>query len=208
MLIAQRNETPSQQAQLGQRAQQKIASRWIPQGSTKVTHPLGICYTQDTPRGFAVIAYAGNAGKRSFYELHRRAEDRDRRISEFFRDLEGHQLLKAQRNAERARPHVLKAGDILHHSWGWEQTNCDYYQVVGTTTHTVTVRGISDKTVEGSTYSHGMADMRLAVPDSFHGEEITLRANAAGISNKSDGPLSHGCISKWDGKPNYCSWYA
>lgn len=194
--------------------QAKLSSRYIPKESREVRHPLGVAYIHETLNGpqrikvYCVIAYAGNAGKRSFYESYRREEDRDKRVAEFFRNLEGHETLKAGRKAEQSKPHTLKVGDILHHSWGWEQTNCDYYQIVSITGHTVTVRAISDNTVEGSTYSHGMADMRIAVRDSFCGEEVTLRANAAGVGNKSHGALSHGSISVWDGKPNYCSWYA
>lgn len=188
--------------------EQKLASRFIPKGSTEIRHPLGVAYTQDTERAFFAIAYIGNAGKRCFYESYRRADLRDKRVSEFFSGLEKRAVLMAECRVQRAAPHSIKVGTILHHSWGWEQTNCDYYQVISVTAHTITVRAIGDSTVLGSSYSHGMADMRLAVADSFSGEPITLKASSAGISNKSGGALSHGSISVWDGKPNYCSWYA
>lgn len=38
---------------------------------------------------------------------------------------------KKQRTAERNQPHTLKVGDILSGSWGYEQTNVEFYEVVG-----------------------------------------------------------------------------
>lgn len=28
------------------------------------------------------------------------------------------------------KQHIFKTGDILHHSWGYDQTNADFYQVI------------------------------------------------------------------------------
>ena len=70
------------------------------------------------------------------------------------------------------------------------------------------IRAIGNKTVEGSSYSHGMADMELPVPNEFHGDAITVKVDGQNRVCVSDGPLSHGSCSPWDGKPQYCSWYA
>lgn len=43
-----------------------------------------------------------------------------------------------------------KPGDLLVNSWGYDQTNIDYWQVVATTAKTVTIRRIGSKTVPGS----------------------------------------------------------
>jgi hypothetical protein len=36
---------------------------------------------------------------------------------------------KAQKAAARAKPHALQVGDVLRSSWGYDQTNIDYYEV-------------------------------------------------------------------------------
>ena len=52
-----------------------------------------------------------------------------------------------------------KVEDILYSSWGYDQTNIDFYQVVEVKGKSVVIREIAAKSVEGSLYSHGMADM-------------------------------------------------
>ena len=56
-------------------------------------------------------------------------------------------------------------GDIVHHSWGYDQTQCDYYQVVALTKAMVTLKPIKSKTVEGS--EGFMCQHCLPVKDGF-----------------------------------------
>ena len=186
-------------------------TRWIPKDATAIEHPAGlaIAYSYTDPKGrTAAIAYHGKANKPDFHECYFKAESRDKRIADYFAGVTAHELQKAQWREERNRPHTLKPGDILHHSWGWEQTNCDYYQILSVTPHGATIRAIASETVDGSTVSHGMADMRVPVRDAFHGEPIKVRINGRNQIAASEGRFSYGCANLWDGKPNYCSWYA
>jgi hypothetical protein len=192
-----------------------LQSRYIPKDSQAIEHPLGVAYVQDLPAAnsrmkYLAIAYAGKANKKSFYESYATKEARDKRIADFFAGLESWQKMKAERRAESSKPHTLKVGDILHHSWGWEQTQCDYYQILAVTPHGATIQAIISKTVEGSTVSHGMADRQIAIPDSFHGEPLRVKIDGFNrvCVSKGNGPLSHGSCGPWDGKPQYCSWYA
>jgi hypothetical protein len=135
-------------------------------------------------------------------------ESRDQRIADFFRLLEARATAKVQYRVERTRPHTLKAGDILHHSWGYEQTQCDYWQVLRVTAHGAIIQAIGSKTVEASTYEHGMADMRLPVADDFYGDPVKVRVNGFNRIAASEGRFSYGSAGVWDGRPHYCSWYA
>lgn len=188
--------------------------RWKPKDSREVAHRLAVCYVYDFEAGprkvptFAVVAYTTRAKKACFHESYRNAESRDKRVTDWFRGLEQHEAMKQDTRAERSKPHTLKVGDILHHSWGWEQTNCDYYQIIAVTPHGATIQEIASHTVPDSTYKHGMADMRLAVKDSFCGDPFKVRINGFNHVAAGDGPLSHGSCGIWDGKANYCSWYA
>jgi len=185
----------------------QIASRYIPAGSVKVEHSLGTCYLQDTTAGpqakpyFTVIAYTGNAGKKTFYEGYRTAELRDQRVADFFAGLEESAASRTRRQAERTAPHTMKPGDIIHHSWGWEQTQCDFYQVLFVTQHGATIQAIGAYTV--STAQHGMADTRMPNRDGFCGEPMKVRIDGRNYVTT----LKHGSASLWDGRAQYCSWY-
>ena len=67
-----------------------------------------------------------------------------------------------------AAPHDLKVGDILYSSWGYDQTNIDFYQVTAVGVHSVKIREIEQKVVGGSTGS----DLVTAEPGKFKGPEM------------------------------------
>jgi len=116
----------------------------------------------------------------------------------------------------------FKVGDIIHHSWGYGQTQADFYQVVKLTDKTVTVRAIGAKTVEGS--EAYMSRRAMPVKDNFlterlhsalvkhcDGKEEIRKRISAYVQN--DGtlryyiPTPYGWASKWDGNAKYNSWY-
>ena len=71
------------------------------------------------------MGYRGKAGKHSFYESYRREEERNKRVESFFAGLESAEQYKLERKAEREKPHSLKVGEIIHHSW--EGTNASRF---------------------------------------------------------------------------------
>lgn len=184
----------------------RIASRYIPPNSVTVEHRLAVCYTQDGTRGngsqyFSVMCYIGAAGKAAFYESYRTAEQRDKRVADTFAGLERSEVARRERKSERSRPHTVKVGDIIHHSWGYEQTQCDYYQVLAVTAHGATIQAIAGEPVPGS---EGRDCCRMvAVKDKFCGEPFRVRIDGYGHVG-----LPHGSARVWDGTAKYCSWYA
>ncbi len=119
-------------------------------------------------------------------------------------------ILKEKQDRKKANASVkasdfYQLGDIVYNSWGYEQTNIEFYQVVRIMNKTIEVREISQSTVEDSTYSHGMADERVPQKDVSRSEKsYKLRVYARGrLSN----PESYYYFNKWDGRPKYCSWY-
>lgn len=50
--------------------------------------------------------------------------------------------------------HPLIVGDVLESSWGYEQTNVDFYQVIRATPKTVVLRPISAHRELGETFGH------------------------------------------------------
>jgi len=116
----------------------------------------------------------------------------------------------------------FEIGDILHNSWGYDQTQCDYYQVTAKTRATVTFKPIASKTVKDSEgfMSRQAVPVKNAFCEGFlgalkkyagMGTEITKKVSCyiqASGELKYYIPTRHGWCDKWDGKPNYNSWYA
>lgn len=97
--------------------------------------------------------------------------------------------------------HNFQIGDILYSSWGYDQTNVDFYQVVKVTPSTIGIRKIdSDLKATGFMCGHVTAK-----PGQFVSDEVMVkRPDRNGYIKIS----SYASANKWDGKPKYQSWYA
>lgn len=95
----------------------------------------------------------------------------------------------------------VKIGDIFVSSWGYEQTNVDFYQVVDIKgTSTVILRAVGG---EFTGYTSGMAGERKPVKDSFTSDELIIKRVVDGVIK-----FSHSNAYLWDGKRSYYnSWY-
>jgi hypothetical protein len=97
---------------------------------------------------------------------------------------------------------LVKAGDIFYNSWGYDQTNIDWYQVVSLTKSgkSVKVRPIAGKMKE----TGFMSGITVPQKGKFSGSAITKKI---GINNGEVFlKFPHGWTSKWDGKPKHASW--
>lgn len=93
----------------------------------------------------------------------------------------------------------LRVGDILYSSWGWEQTNIDFYQVIAIRGSAVDLRQLDQRTTEDSY----MCGTTVPLPDVSRARPIrtVCRKNYIRID-------SYRTAWKWDGQPLRCSWYA
>lgn len=154
--------------------------------------------------------WSGRAKKPFVNGIIRNDEELEKYIAARKKDADDDETRKAERKATKAANRAkmkeeIKVGTLLCNSWGYEQTNCDFYQVVEKKGSVVMIRPIMGATVEGSTVSHGMADYRRAVPDSFiEGKEpIRKIIGPHGIA------FEHGSASvTTPEEKHYCSWYA
>ena len=91
-------------------------------------------------------------------------------------------------------------GSIFSFSWGYDQTNVDFFEVVAAKGSTVTVREIGQRRERTS------GDCGKCVPTKgqFKGEPMQKRlgANRNGVSIKIE---SYGYCKLWDGTPQYFS---
>lgn len=90
----------------------------------------------------------------------------------------------------------VKIGDVYASSWGYDQTNVDFYQIT---------KIVTDKTIEateiGSERIEGHPDRVIPVIDNFIGKPFRKRLTkylTIKINN-------YASASLWDGQPKYCT---
>ena len=80
------------------------------------------------------IGFAGRSSKPAFHFRFTSSERRVRYVSQWLEAQDAAAGRKAERRAEAraklAEPHALKVGDVLTGSWGYDQTNIEWWEVV------------------------------------------------------------------------------
>lgn len=104
---------------------------------------------------------------------------------------------------------IIKVGDILYDSWGYDQTNIDFYQVTKILGASVMIRPIKSEIVDNNDGGHSMSAYVKPVKDDFTGDEIMKKVKFTGDNNYYL-PSKYGSISKYTKgeKGVYSSWYA
>lgn len=91
---------------------------------------------------------------------------------------------------------AIKIGDIFVSTWGYEQTNVNFYQVIKATAKTVIVREIRRKREDGGAWGQYKA---MPKKDDFRSEPMRRR-----VDHSSDRPsirIDYHFARLWDGKP-------
>ena len=90
----------------------------------------GEVYAGELAGKLYAMAFRGSAGKPEWHYTFRNEEQRASKIAEFFESVAYSQERKAKARADKAAfVHNVKVGDIFRASWGYDQTNIDYYEV-------------------------------------------------------------------------------
>lgn len=182
-----------------------VPGRYVPAGSIAVDlDGAGVVYTYEQRGAPIAIAYYGKARKPAWHLRFRSVEQRTQEIEGVRKCLAERAAMMLRRKVERAGPHPLVVGDVVYHSWGWEQTNVDFYVVVETTKNFVTLAPIPSVEVESAGLS-SMAAYVVAGDPKAADMTKTFRARA---DSRGSVTMRHGCASKWDGEKKYSSWYA
>ncbi|CAB4122112.1 hypothetical protein UFOVP19_58 [uncultured Caudovirales phage] len=116
-----------------------------------------------------------------------------------------------KKEAQKVMNHNYKVGMILYNSWGYDQTNIDFYQIVEIKEKSIKIRAISSAYVSGS--EGFMCANVVPLIDRFKSEPILKKVN---ISVSYNGSISyyikaeHGCFCEYskESKGVYSSWYA
>ena len=184
---------------------------YIPQGATKIAAkdlPV-VFYTYEEPKNsniaVAAMCFIGKQSKPAWHYAFSTYERMEKYIADQIESVRLSQERKAKEKAERLKPHSLKVGDIMVCSWGYDQTNVDFYKVkrlVGKSM--VELIGIRSANIDDSYEAHGMACKVIPLPDHEYGEPFKKKAN----SRNQISMTSYSSAVLWDGKPEYKSWYA
>jgi hypothetical protein len=183
----------------------RLASRHFPKGAQEIKAPgiEAVVYQSEMAGRFYAIGYRGTAGRPSFNYSFRTAEARAEHVLRFFASVGGMTKYSEERKAElaakRAAGHGVQVGAVFYTSWGYDQTNVSFYEVIETTRGTITVRPLRQETKD----TGHMSGTCVAIPGAFAGEK-SLRCIWSGRGFKIDGHHA----SAWDGQPKHFSSYA
>ena len=173
-------------------------------------HPFAAIYEQLTPKAkYSTRKIISNYVFKTFEEASQWVEKTYNNLAANLQAREDRKRKEREDSAAVNAADFYKVGDIVVNTWGWEQTNVDFYQVVKVGNKTIEVHPIAGQVVEGSYQAHGMTCDVVPAKDQFLTDRedriYTLRVKAQGrLSN----PASYYYMHKWDGRPMYKSWYA
>ena len=164
---------------------------------------LQIWTWEDLRRGETVYvagAWAGKADKPLWFYNYRDVNQQERQIQDTIKNYLALVEAKRKRLEERKNfAHGLQVGDILVASWGYDQTNIDYYQVTKLLGKAIGVREIGKNLLKSDGYG---SDLVTPSPGHFTGPEmkkIPQGGYGGSAYVKIDSSRS---AHKWDGQPD------
>jgi hypothetical protein len=165
----------------------------------------------ECPKGPTLKVWRPKATKPHVNYYFRSLEDVEKRIVSELKAARGHiEMVQSRKESRKGTPEQLEAvkiGDIFHFSWGYEQTNVDFYQVIERRGQMLTLREIGQRSTDPAS-GNGMADYRVAVKDAFVADAKPFTKKLQFSSGKPYITIkSYGWCSLWDGQETYCSWY-
>jgi hypothetical protein len=150
-----------------------------------------------------------NVGK---YEFAHNLEQAEAYVAGIKQGIDQKVKAKQDRLAEKAKArsefvNPYKVGDILYGSWGYDQTNVDFFQILEVGNRSLKIRKIASRSLETTSWCSEYVE---PVKDSFIKDEvhrvnlvISLCGNNVCHSIKS--PV-HGGLYKHEGRPHHSSW--
>jgi len=147
--------------------------------------------------------FTGNKAKENWLFRFRTSEEFEEKARITVENMKNRKKWFEDRRKERnSFRHVLKTGDILEASWGYDQTNVDFYEVIEVKGKMVGLKEIGSRVCQAT---GPMSANVTPVPGKYYGEIFfrkVLMGNYVNIDNRK---VRQAGI--WDGKPSYSSWY-
>jgi hypothetical protein len=172
--------------------------RYIPAGYVPlvIENPADVVvYTNNDNGKFSAICFAGKAVNPTWYYLFRSEEAMLAQVAKTVNNRIARAAEVAKYKAERLAPTNLKEGDILYCSWGYDQTQVDFYkvkEVVGNNRiKIIPMTAIVAKQSTGADYMVAGEEKGTPMLKVANG-----RQNSVKITSYSNAYL-------WDGQPKY-----
>lgn len=184
--------------------------RDIPVGSIEVKDPqsTAVCYKYSLGDGTpCVIYYMGNQTTRRRGYRFKNELQREGWIKSYFQKVQEMEARKEVRKKEKKHNSNMdiemalkeyKVGDIFVSSWGYDQTNIDFFQIIEKKAKTFVMRELESQTVYTTGFMEGEV---VPVRDKFKGKPFKKVLKY--------GYTSHECgaLHLWDYKPQRESHY-
>lgn len=154
----------------------------------------------------AAVVFFGKQGRPVLNGFFTSEASREAEVRRLFEVRRQSLAFKAeQRAARKAKGRGLVVGDVVTASWGYEQTNTQFYAItklIGSTM--VELREVATQAADGHGFEgYGDRGYCKPVPDRFIGPVLRKVAKDGCVSIDS---VRH--ARKWDGRPLYWSSYA
>ena len=182
-------------------------TRYIPEGHTQQINREDLNAVVYVYGDDLAIGYSGKRTNWDFYYRFPSRERMEKHIADFFTGIERTLKNRADRKESRKRDAdeflaKLEVGTVLYTSWGYEQTNVDFYEVVAKKGKTVHVQKILSRTVKETGWASDLVTAGTG-EDRFTGEIIKVSVRGPYIKLTD-------CVNAylWDGKEKHRSWYA
>jgi len=173
-------------------------TRWIPNNGKQVNNPFGVAYIYTTKLGgAAAVLYSGKSAKSTFHYLFADEQDAMNCIERHFNSIAESKKAKAIRHKESFKGHTLAVGDIVYYSWGYDQTNIDWFKIVKTTKNFVYIQELPCRVTDTGFMSGSSFPCVDAAPV---GKIERHKANGNTVT------MPYGWCGKWDGTAKSCSW--
>lgn len=185
---------------------------YVPTGAVKIASKVdnSVAYQYVNPMGLpSVLAFFGNRAKPFIWFHYSTVEKRNEKITEFFKTVTENQERKTKNRKVAAQPHTLKVDSIVSTSWGYDQTQVEFYQVVELVGKATVVYQELKCHVEEGSETRGDSNRVYAVKGDFlnHGRAIPLRARVNMSGGYPSIKVAYGQNATiWDGKSQHHSW--
>jgi hypothetical protein len=147
---------------------------------------------------YYAVAFVGKANKPLWHTIFRDEQSRQQTIDKEAENRRRVMDEKAKKRQERRDfQHSFQVEDILYSSWGYDQTNINFYQVTDVRGKEITIREIGKRTVGG----HGSPSEKvMAEPNEFIGPPLRKRPQGSGEHTYVKVTESQTAF-EWDGRP-------
>jgi len=158
-----------------------------------------VAYKYTSQNNPALMLFTGKSNKPLIHCRFYSEESREKKIQTVVSNIEHSATRKTERKVKQTQPSSLKVGSILYTSWGYDQTNIEFFEVVKTSGKRTVELMRLHVSVDYGTYE----DQVMPIPGSFITDGYRSQEN--GTYRVKDGNVVSFNTYKngyeWDGRP-------